>query len=157
MLDSHSATMPSSSSGRMRAKSACLEGDPTGQIPRAAKGGVGDDPPALEEERAHVREGPGRHGVRQRAVPLLQLPLRHLRQGTSQRHEIVECSRLANGQGRITLRVTSCTAYSDRRLPSLYDMQDMAWVLRSDPKRNQVGFVRPRDLRIREPIFFDEE
>ncbi len=77
-------------------------------------------------------------------------------QGTSQRHQIVECSRLAD-HNRITFRVTSCTAFSDRRQPSLHDMQDMAWVLRSDPKRQQVGFVRARDLRAEDRVFFDEE
>lgn len=77
--------------------------------------------------------------------------------GTNQRHEIVECARLSDGQRRIAFRVTSCSAYADRRLPSLHDMQDLAWVLRSDPKRNQVGFVRSCDLRPRERIYFDEE
>jgi len=64
---------------------------------------------------------------------------------------------LSDGHGRIRFRVTSCTAYSDRRQPSLYDMQEMAWVLRSDPKRQQVGFVRARDLREQDHLFFDEE
>jgi hypothetical protein len=30
-------------------------------------------------------------------------------------------------------------------------------VRRSDPKRNQVGFVRSRDLRLKERILFDED
>jgi hypothetical protein len=29
-------------------------------------------------------------------------------------------------------------------------MEEIAWVLRSDPKRNQVGFVRASDLKPKE-------
>ena len=29
-------------------------------------------------------------------------------------------------------------------------MEDIAWILRSDPKRKQVGFVRSRDLKFEE-------
>ena len=77
--------------------------------------------------------------------------------GTSQKHEIVDCRRLSDGPGRITFGVTSCSTYSDRRRPSLDEMEDIACVLRSDAKRNQVGFVRSRDLKPRERIYFDEE
>ena len=77
--------------------------------------------------------------------------------GTSYRHEIIDCNRLSDGLGRITFVVTSCSAYSDRRSPTLMHMEDIAWVLRSDTKRNQLGFVRSRDLKPRERIYFDEE
>lgn len=29
-------------------------------------------------------------------------------------------------------------------------MEEMAWVLRSDPKRNQIGFVRAAELRLKD-------
>jgi hypothetical protein len=77
--------------------------------------------------------------------------------GSSQRHEIVECDRLSMGRGRITFAVTSCSAYGDKREPTLRDMEDIAWVLRSDPKRKDIGFVRSRDLRPRERVYFDED
>lgn len=60
--------------------------------------------------------------------------------------EIVSCGRLTEHQ-RVPFTVTSCSGYSDRRLPSLADMEDIAWVLRSDAKRKQVGFVRAADVR----------
>ncbi len=63
------------------------------------------------------------------------------------RDEIVECSRLSDDCRRITFCVTSCTAYADRRQASLYDMEEMAWVLRSDPRRKQIGFVHARSLK----------
>ena len=60
--------------------------------------------------------------------------------------EVVACSRLSGHDARLTFSVTSCSGYSDRRLPSLYDMEDIAWILRSDPKKNEVGF-KPRDAK----------
>ncbi len=76
--------------------------------------------------------------------------------GTTQKHEIVDCDRLS-GPGRITFAVTSCSTYSDRRQPTLGQMEDIAWVLRSDPKRKDIGFVRSRDLRPRERVYFEED
>jgi hypothetical protein len=61
--------------------------------------------------------------------------------------EIISCSRLSDNHGRIRFPVVSCTAYTDRRLTSLHDMEDLAWVLRSDNRRKQIGFVRARDLK----------
>jgi hypothetical protein len=36
-------------------------------------------------------------------------------------------------------------------------MEDIAWVLRSDANRNQIGFVHARDLKPRERVWIDEE
>ena len=47
----------------------------------------------------------------------------------------------------IRFPVTSCTGYSDRRCASLYDLEDIAWVLRSDARTKNIGFVRARDLK----------
>ena len=77
--------------------------------------------------------------------------------GASLRDEIVECSSLACGRGRITFRVNYCTSYSDRRQPSIREMEDIAWVLRSDPKRNEIGFVRASKLRNRDRYVLTED
>jgi hypothetical protein len=62
------------------------------------------------------------------------------------RDEIVECGRLSH-HARISFRVTACSDYADRRVPSIREMEDLAWVLRSDPRRNQAGFVPARRLK----------
>ena len=62
------------------------------------------------------------------------------------REEIVECSELAYGRGRITFAVRSCTAYSGNRRASIRAMDEIASILRSDPKRNEIGFVRASTL-----------
>ncbi len=67
--------------------------------------------------------------------------------GTSLRDEIIECGLLSGGHNLIPFPVTSCSGYSDRRLPSLREMEDIAWVLRTDAKRKQIGFVQARELR----------
>jgi len=53
--------------------------------------------------------------------------------------------------------VTSCTGYSDRRCATLYDMEDIAWVLRSDARTKKIGFVRARDLKPAERHVLDED
>lgn len=59
------------------------------------------------------------------------------------RYQIVQCDRLSSGHDLIPFPVTSCSGYSDRRVPSIRDMEDIAWVLRTDPARNRIGFFRP--------------
>jgi hypothetical protein len=55
--------------------------------------------------------------------------------------EIVECARLSFENARVPFPVVSCSDYSDRSRPSLREMEEIAWVLKSDPRRGQVGFV----------------
>lgn len=97
--------------------------------------------------RFKIQGGTVRHGE-----PSLCLTCRHATvvQGPSLQDRIVECSQLSSGLSRVPFPVTSCTEYSDRRQPSLREMEDVAWVLRTDPRRNQIGFVQARDLKPRE-------
>ena len=71
--------------------------------------------------------------------------------------EIVECSQLSYGRNRVTFPVTQCTEYSDRRQPSLRAMEEIAWVLRSDPKKNTIGFVKRAELTRRERFVLDDD
>ena len=66
--------------------------------------------------------------------------------GTRLSDEIVACGKRMISD-RITFAVASCAGYSDRRSPSLYDLEDVAWVLRSDARTKKIGFVRARDLK----------
>ena len=66
--------------------------------------------------------------------------------GRSLREEIIECSQLSSGRGRIHFAVTSCNVYLHREHPTIHAMESIAWVLRTDPGRTQIGFVRSRDL-----------
>jgi hypothetical protein len=77
--------------------------------------------------------------------------------GPSLRDEIVECQELMFRRGRITFPVTYCTSYSDRRQPSVREMEEIAWILRSDPKRKEIGFVHGSKLRDRERLIYVDE
>jgi hypothetical protein len=74
--------------------------------------------------------------------------------GTSTRDTLIRCSRV---EAPIAFKVTSCTEYLSRQHPSLYHMEDIAWILRTDTKRKQVGFVRSQDLTPRERLFVEDE
>src|SRR5688572_6311420 len=93
--------------------------------------------------RLKIRGGTVRHGE-----PSLCLTCRHatIVKGQSLREEIVQCDRLSAGQDLIRFPVTFCTAYSDRLQPSLREMEDLAWILRTDAKRKQIGFIQARRL-----------
>ena len=54
--------------------------------------------------------------------------------------------RLSYGHRRIRFRVTSCSDYSDRSVPSIRKMEEIAWVLRTDGHRREIGFVKSKDL-----------
>ena len=53
--------------------------------------------------------------------------------------------------------MTSCTDFLSRQHPSLYHMEDIAWVLRTDVRRGQIGFVRSKDLKVSERFVLDED
>jgi hypothetical protein len=61
-------------------------------------------------------------------------------------NEIVECAQLSYQRRRVTFPVVQCSDYTDRRLASLREMEEIAWILRSDSLRKKVGFVRSSEL-----------
>lgn len=67
--------------------------------------------------------------------------------GAALKDEIVECGRLSTPRSRIPFPVVSCTGYSDQRHPSIREMEEIAWVLRTDARKNQIGFVQARELK----------
>jgi hypothetical protein len=70
--------------------------------------------------------------------------------------EIIECAQLSETR-RITFPVVSCSDYTDRRRASLREMEEIAWVLRSDVRRNQIGFVRAKDLKPADRYVLDDD
>jgi|SRR5678816_513722 hypothetical protein len=77
--------------------------------------------------------------------------------GTKLGEEIVECNQLSYRNQRVPFPVTSCTRYGSRAQASVREMEDIAWILRSDPHRNQVGFVRSSRLPDEERYVLDED
>ena len=54
---------------------------------------------------------------------------------------IIQCQELS---ARVGFSVTSCSEYVHHNHPSRWDLEQIAWILKTDLKRNQIGFVRPR-------------
>ena len=71
-------------------------------------------------------------------------------------NEIVECAQLSFVKRRVTFPVVRCSDYSDRRLASIREMEEIAWILRSDSLRNKVGFVRSSELKEDERFVLDD-
>jgi hypothetical protein len=53
---------------------------------------------------------------------------------------------MANRDNLIRFPVTFCTGYVDRRHPSIREMEDLAWILRTEATRKQIGFIQARKL-----------
>ena len=101
--------------------------------------------------KIQIRGGTARHDE-----PPLCTTCRHAKIATGIRacDEIVECREL---ETRITFKVTTCSQYVSRQHPSLWHMEDIAWVLRTDARRNQIGFVQGRRLKLAERLSFEDE
>ncbi len=74
--------------------------------------------------------------------------------GPRLRDELIECSVL---ERRITFPVTFCTSYVNRQHPSIHDMEEIAWVLRTDARKRQVGFVQAKGLKWQDRHVLDED
>jgi hypothetical protein len=70
--------------------------------------------------------------------------------GRSRDEEIIACNRSIRSSFRITFPVTSCSDYTDGRLPSMYQLMENAWILRKGSKRRAAGFIHGRELKIEE-------
>ena len=97
--------------------------------------------------RINIQGGTVRHGDSS-----LCLTCRHATvvQGPSLKDRFVDCGMLLGRNSRIRFPVSSCSGFSDRRHPTVHEMEDIAWVLRTDARRKSIGFVQARELKPRE-------
>ena len=70
----------------------------------------------------------------------------HLIKGFRATEEEVFCRYFYLGR-EIHFPVSEGTFYEDRRLASKREMEDIAWILRTDMPRRRVGFISPEQLR----------
>ena len=64
--------------------------------------------------------------------------------GPAESEERVYCMLM---ERKLEMRVTECSRYLDRTQPPLWAMKEIAWVLQSDSKRQQIGFVTAKEWR----------
>ena len=60
--------------------------------------------------------------------------------------ELVLCGASHFGTAQITFKVTSCSAYSNQRDPTYFELMQQAWILQPGSRRRPAGFVRASDL-----------
>ena len=65
-----------------------------------------------------------------------------------QREETVTfCNQLMENN-RITFAVSECNMYVHKYHPSIREMEQIAWQLRTDPrKKDRIGFMSPKEMR----------
>jgi hypothetical protein len=61
--------------------------------------------------------------------------------------ELVLCSAMGLRSVQITFKVTSCSDYADRRMPSYIEMMQDAWVLRPGSRKRPAGFIHGSELQ----------
>jgi len=71
--------------------------------------------------------------------------------------EIVECSQLSYRNQRVPFPVTSCSRHLGYPQPTVRELEEIAWVLKSDPRRSQVGFVHSSKLTDDERYVLEED
>ena len=67
-------------------------------------------------------------------------------QGYAESEKIVLCTSLYDPI-RIPFKVSQCSDYDDKRLPSVQRMEDIAWFLRTKSAGNAAGFVCAADVK----------
>lgn len=63
-----------------------------------------------------------------------------VRRGFSATEEEIICC-ATRPSGRVPFRIRECSAYADSRLPNLYSMEKIAWVLLTKSAGRSMGFV----------------
>ena len=74
--------------------------------------------------------------------------------GLRLRDEIIWCNTL---ETRVTYPVTSCTTYLNRQHPSIHEMEEIAWLLRTDARKQQIGFVEAKTLKWHDRHVLDDD
>lgn len=78
-------------------------------------------------------------------------------QGDNSRARVVVCGNLAGPNDRIHFDVKECSLYRHKNSPSLHDMRQQAWVLRTDESGQQIGFCPAKQLSKDEKHRYDYE
>ena len=65
----------------------------------------------------------------------------HIQRGFAESEEVILCAFLRQPR-RVPFKVSYCTDYSDKRVPSKADMEEIAWIIRTKDVNRQVGFTK---------------
>src|SRR5215472_9838438 len=65
----------------------------------------------------------------------------HIQRGFADSEEVILCAFLRPPH-TVSFKVSYCTDYNDKRVPSRADMEEIAWIIRTKDVNRQVGFTR---------------
>ena len=65
----------------------------------------------------------------------------HIQRGFAESEEIIFCAFLTPTR-LVPFKVSTCTDYNDKRVPSRKDMEEIAWIIRTKDVNRQVGFTK---------------
>lgn len=65
----------------------------------------------------------------------------HIQRGFAESEEVILCAFLRPAR-LVPFKVSHCTDYNDKRVPSRSDMEEIAWIIRTKDVNRQVGFIR---------------
>ena len=64
----------------------------------------------------------------------------HIQRGFAESEEVILCAFLRQAHA-VPFKVSYCTDYRDKRVPSKADMEEIAWIIRTKDVNRQVGFT----------------
>src|SRR5262250_7688 len=65
----------------------------------------------------------------------------HIQRGFAESEEVVLCAFLRPAR-LVPFKVSRCTDYNDKRVPSKQDMEEIAWIIRTKDINRPVGFTQ---------------
>jgi hypothetical protein len=65
----------------------------------------------------------------------------HIQRGFAESEEIILCAFLRPAR-LVPFKVSQCTDYNDKRVPSKADMEQIAWIIRTKDVNRKVGFTK---------------
>lgn len=72
----------------------------------------------------------------------------HIFRNQSSASENVICNANMSQPFEVKNRIVQCSLYSDSRRPTVWDMEQLAWQIRTDKSGKTIGFKSPRDNEI---------
>ena len=65
----------------------------------------------------------------------------HIQRGFAESEEVILCAFLRPAR-LVPFKVSQCTDYNDKRVPSKTDMEEIAWIIRTKDVNRNVGFAK---------------
>lgn len=69
----------------------------------------------------------------------------HIQRGFAESEEVILCAFLRPAR-LVPFKVSQCTDYNDKRIPSKSEMEEIAWIIRSKTVNRQAGFAQGKGV-----------